>query len=198
MSKNFCASPLVQNIVSDIWMGRVVFSYPGAHALVKDDWKSREIAIYDPANAPLLDHYRLRVPRYRAILEFLDFALLLILFVLCVANKDLMKFSTMEILFIVFVFGLILDEFASCQEHGWTIYIASFWNGFDLAFIALFFIYLGLRIMGITRNGWYSDLAFDVLSCGACLLFPRMAFFAVSNNVVVLFVEHSFSILLGD
>ncbi|SRR5258708_14573542 len=86
MSKNFCASPLVQNIVNDIWMGHVIFSSPSTHALVKDDWKSREIAIYDPGNAPLLDHYRLRVPRYRAILEFLDFALLFILFVLCLAS----------------------------------------------------------------------------------------------------------------
>lgn len=29
-------------------------------------------------------------------------------------------------------------------------------------------------------------MAFDILSCAACILFPRLAFFAVSDNVVVL------------
>ncbi|KAF8339538.1 uncharacterized protein EI90DRAFT_3151052 [Cantharellus anzutake] len=210
-SKSFCASPLVQNVVNDIWMGRIIFSFPSTHALVKDNWKSREITLYDPGDAPLLDHYRLRVPRYRSILEFINFAALFTLFVLCLSNKDLTKFTTMEIIFIVFVFGFILDEFAASQEYGWTDAISNsprvnqqVWNGFDLVFstspvsaplvklfncpkVALFLTYLGLRVQGITHHdGWYSDLAFDVLSCGACLLFPRLAFFAVSNNVVVL------------
>lgn len=38
----------------------------------------------------------------------------------------------------------------------------------------------------ISGHTEYSDMAFDVLACGACILFPRLAFFAVSNNVVVL------------
>ena len=73
-------------------MGRVIFSFPSTHALVKDNWKSREIEIYDPSDAPFLDHYRLRVPRYRTILEFLNLALLLILFVLCLTSASVFFF----------------------------------------------------------------------------------------------------------
>jgi hypothetical protein len=46
-----------------------------------------------------------------------------------------------------------------------------------------------MRIKGLSYgNLASSEMAFDVLACGACILFPRLAFFAVSNNVVVLYV----------
>ncbi|KAG8769698.1 hypothetical protein FRC15_004441, partial [Serendipita sp. 397] len=65
--------------------------------------------------------------------------------------------------------------------------MANMWNGFDNAFIAIFLTYFGLRVKGITsQDDWYSDLAFDIMACGACILFPRLAFFAISNNVVIL------------
>lgn len=80
---------------------------------------------------------RLRVPRYRSILEFVDFAILLFLFVLFLNSKPAVllllaladtlyrqkKFDYMvwpEILFIIFAFGFLLDEFTAAQEHGWT------------------------------------------------------------------------------
>jgi hypothetical protein len=49
--------------------------------------------------------------------------------------------------------------------------------GFDLAFLAIFFSYLGLRGHGLwSGNPALSDLAFDILACGAAILFPRLAF----------------------
>lgn len=74
--------------MNDIWQGHVVFSVASTHALVQDNYKSREIELYDHRNAPFLDHYRLRVPKYRSIVDSVNFVVLLILFVLCLASKS--------------------------------------------------------------------------------------------------------------
>ena len=87
-SKEFTSSPLVNNIVNDIFMGRIVFSTPSAHALVRDNYKSREIEIYDPGTSPFLNHYRLKVPRYRAVLDFLNFGVLLGLYLICLSSMS--------------------------------------------------------------------------------------------------------------
>lgn len=68
-----------------------------------------------------------------------------------------------------------------------SVYIANMWNVFDTSFVVIFLAYIGLRIKGlVSGEPEYSDVAFDILACGACILFPRLAFFAVDNSVVVL------------
>ena len=64
------------------------------------------------------------------------------------------------------------------------------WNAFDFSFIVIFLAYLLLRITGLTQGDRKqslpessivintfsvssSSMAFDVLACGACILFPR-------------------------
>lgn len=74
--------------MNDIWQGHVVFSATSTRALVQDNYKSREIEFYDHRNAPFLDHYRLRVPKYRSIVDFANFVVLLALFVLCLSSKS--------------------------------------------------------------------------------------------------------------
>ena len=81
-AKRFLSSPLVQKVVNDIYRGRIVFSMTSHNSVLADNYKPRAIEIYDVHRAPFLDHYRLRVPRYGAILEFFNFAALLSLFVL--------------------------------------------------------------------------------------------------------------------
>lgn len=72
------------------------------------------------------------------------------------------------------------------------------WNAFDAAFLAVFFVYLAFRIRGLVGGDtYYSETAFDVLACAACILFPRLAFFTVSNNVVILYVAQLHVILLA-
>lgn len=80
------ASPLVQTVVNDIYSGHMVFSMTSKRSVLADNYKTRSIEIYDVRKAPFLDHYRLRVPRYGAILEFLNFALLLTTFLLCLSS----------------------------------------------------------------------------------------------------------------
>jgi hypothetical protein len=40
-----------------------------------------------------------------------------------------------EIIYILYTFGFILDEFASSKEHGWSVYSANAWNAFDLVYV---------------------------------------------------------------
>ncbi|KAG9039905.1 hypothetical protein FRB95_004377 [Tulasnella sp. JGI-2019a] len=186
-AKHFLASPLAQEVINEIWQGRVLVSASSSHSLLSDDYKRRPIATYhDAKGSPVLNHYRLRVPKYRAILEMVNFGILLTLFGLCIQNKEFERLGWTEIAFVVYAFGFLLDEFAAMQEHGWRVYVANMWNGFDLAFISLFLLYFGLRLRGVlTHNDYLNDLAFDILACGACILIPRVAFFFISNNVVI-------------
>ncbi|KAG8819153.1 hypothetical protein FRC17_010586 [Serendipita sp. 399] len=158
-SKHFLATPLAQTVINDIYTGRVVYSVASHRSLLADNYKQRQIEIYDPRHAPC------HLP----------------------PDKKFDSINLYELIFIVFSLSFALGEYAACREHGWEIYMANMWNGFDNGFIAIFLTYLGLRIKGVvSQDDWYSDLAFDIMSCGACILFPRLAFFAISNNVVIL------------
>ncbi|KAF5381962.1 hypothetical protein D9615_004249 [Tricholomella constricta] len=187
-AKAFLASPVSQNVVNDIYSGRIVFTLSANRSILADNYKPRAIELYDCRNAPFIDHYRLRVPFYGAMLEFLNFALLLIIFMLCLSNQDKTQITGWEMIFILFAGAFTLEEYTAATEHGWIIYIANvLWNVFDFSFVAIFLAYISLRIKGLSHNDIESsDLAFDILSCGACILFPRLVFFVISNNVVIL------------
>ncbi|KAL1759335.1 hypothetical protein FB107DRAFT_257575 [Schizophyllum commune] len=167
-AKKFLASPVTQKVINDIWSGRVVFSTENRASVLADNYKPRAITIYDHRTAPFLDHYRLRVPRYGAVLEFFNVGVLLFTFCLCILthNNDHVTFG--EILFIVFAASFI-------------------WNVLDSSFIVIVLLYLGFRIRGLVEGDPdISDTGFDILSTGACILFPRLAFFALKNNLVIL------------
>ncbi|WWD16005.1 hypothetical protein CI109_100429 [Kwoniella shandongensis] len=146
-----------------------------------------EVYVYNPYEAGWLDHQRLKVPKWRRSLEGLSFATLLVLFVWTLAARDLHQVNAIEIIYVIFSFGFILDEFAASKEHGWTVYSANAWNAFDMCYIAIFLLYFALRIFGLASHSPNtSDLAFDILACAACIIFPRLVFFVVKENVVIL------------
>ncbi|KAJ4488076.1 hypothetical protein J3R30DRAFT_3280335 [Lentinula aciculospora] len=195
-STRFLASPVAQKVVNDIYTGRVVFSTAATRSVLADNYKHRSIQFYDWRDAPFLDHYRwLRVPKYGAILEFLNFAVLLLTFVLCLSNRNSAETNLWELVFILFAVAFALEEYTASTEHGWgsecptllKLLLLCMWNVFDTAFLAIFCVYLVLRIRGIVDGDpASSEMAFDILACGACILLPRLAFFAVSNTVIVL------------
>ncbi|KAF9264785.1 receptor-activated Ca2+-permeable cation channel [Marasmius fiardii PR-910] len=191
-SKHFVSSPITQKVVNHIYSGQVVFSHTATRSILADNYKPRSIQIYDWTESPFLDHYRLRVPKYGAVLDFLNFAFLLMTFVLCLANKDVHAMNLWEYVFIVFGVAFALEEYTAAMEHGWIIYIANMWNVFDASFIVIFLSYLGFRLKGLAYGDYpqppddASETAFDLLAIDACILFPRLAFFAVSNHVVIL------------
>jgi hypothetical protein len=148
------------------------------------------VFLYDPRLNGWLDYTRLRIPKWRTWIEFLNFAILLVLFTWTLADMDIDHPKVPEIMFIIFTLGFSLEEFAASKEHGWTIYLASAWNAFDLSFIFVFFVYLGMRIYAaIAHDPQTAQLSFDVLSMGACILFPRIAFFFIRDNVIIISVS---------
>lgn len=186
-AKAFVASPIVQSIVNDMYTGRIFFTITANRSIVADNYKQRAIEVYDVRKAPFLDHYRLRVPRYSGILHFMKLAILLLVFVAFLQSEDTTYISFWEGVFLVFAVAFSLQEYTSTREHGWQIYISNVWNAFDTSFVVIFFIYLGLRIKGlILHDNDTSQLAFDILACAACVLVPRLAFYAIANNVVIL------------
>lgn len=83
-----------------------------------------------------LHSIRLRVPRYSAILRFVNIALLLVIFIACLwsrcsglalsqfcndfSAKDVHHVTFWESLFLVFAVAFTLQEFAASKEYGWT------------------------------------------------------------------------------
>lgn len=186
-AKTFLASAIVQSVVTDMYNGRITISIAGNRSMVPDNYKQRAIMLYDPRTAPMLDHYRLRVPRYSAILHFVNIAVLLVVFLACIWTQDVSHVTLWESVFLVFATAFTLQEYTASKEYGWAIYIANIWNVFDTSFVIIFLGYLVLRVKGLWDNdAKMSQLAFDLLACGCCVLAPRLAFCAISNNVVVL------------
>lgn len=65
--------------------------------------------------------------------------------------------------------------------------IATLPDGFDLAFILIYGVYLVLRVYGLRRGeAWARDSSLEILAMGAVGMFPRLAFVTFSNNIMIL------------
>src|SRR5208282_2438347 len=108
----------------------------------------RAATLYDPRDASLFKLSRLRVPRYRQFFSTLSLAILLGLF-LAVLSERSMKITTLEIVFWFWSAGFMLDEVVGFNEQGFSLYLMSFWNTFDLGILLLLIIYYSMRLYGI-------------------------------------------------
>jgi len=199
-AKRFLAHPLVVQHLEAIWNGSIVFhsaadsmhrrripmlytsygtngqsSAPSQHLPANN----RTATLYNPREASLFKLSRLRVPRYRNILSTMSFAILLVLFLAVLEDRPL-EITPMEILFWVWAAGYMLDEVIGFNEQGFSLYIASFWNTFDVGILLLLFAYLCLRLCGVAipddniNKIHITNTAYDVLATTAILLFPRL------------------------
>lgn len=137
----------------------------------------RSVTIYDPRDASLFKLSRLRVPRYRQFFSTCSLAILLGLF-LAVLSERSPDITPLEIVFWFWSAGFMLDEVVGFNEQGFSLYILSFWNTFDLGILLLLIIYYSMRLYGlfianVGRDDW-NDMAYDVLATNAVLLFPRL------------------------
>ena len=137
----------------------------------------RSVTLYDPKEASLFKLSRLRVPRYRQFLSTCSFAVLLGLYLAVLIERSL-TISSLEIIFWFWSAGFMLDELVGFTEQGFSLYIMSFWNAFDLGILLLFVCFYGLRLYGVLmpagRKQDVADMAYDVLAANAVLLFPRL------------------------
>jgi uncharacterized metal-binding protein len=190
-SKSFLSSSSCQKIVDAVYRGRITYTPTSFMDILPDRYKSRGISLYDPRKAPLFNQYRLIVPRTRNIIEACQFVVLLLLYVLTMANKsravgpEHLRFTVAELVFAVYGVGWCLDELASITEHGWTVHTENLWSFLDITFVLIFSTYFGIRMHGLTMDdGSVSKLALDVLSLGAPVLLPRMAFCLLPENML--------------
>lgn len=84
-SKSFLASSACQKVVDAIYRGKLVYTPNSFMDIIPDHWKKRPISLYDPRRAPLLNQYRLIVPRTRNLVELCYFVILLALFIAVVS-----------------------------------------------------------------------------------------------------------------
>ncbi|KAK4912582.1 hypothetical protein LTR66_017273, partial [Elasticomyces elasticus] len=190
-SKNFLSSSACQKIVDGVFRGRIVYTPTSFMDIIPDHYKHRGISLYDPRRAPLLNQYRLIVPRTRNIIDVCQFVLLLVLFMFTMYHKanttgpGHLRFSWYEIVFCVYATGWVLDEFASILEHGWKVYTENLWSFLDITFVFIFSAYFCIRMRGLALgSGETAKQALDMLSMGAPILLPRLAFTLMPENML--------------
>ncbi|CAG8974895.1 hypothetical protein HYALB_00006678 [Hymenoscyphus albidus] len=137
----------------------------------------RTVTLYDPRDASLFKLSRLRVPRYRQFFSTFSLAILLGLFVAVLSRRS-MDITLLEVVFWFWSAGFMLDEVVGFNEQGFSLYIMSFWNTFDLGILLFLIMYYSMRLYGlflvdIGKHEWNS-MAYDVLATTAILLFPRL------------------------
>ncbi|ORY85328.1 Saccharopine dehydrogenase-domain-containing protein [Leucosporidium creatinivorum] len=190
----FIKSQATQRVITAIWEGKIVYSSSSFINILPDRWKIQQINIYSVKDAPILDHYRLRVPKYRSMIDTGSFLVLFISFIAVIVdhhkradNLPVDALSLHEKWFFFYGLGYSLDKLASVTEHGWSVYASGLTNGLDLMTVPIIALSFVFRIHSVwTNQEWASEQGFAILSCAACLLFPRLAFAAVSNNVLIL------------
>ncbi|KAI2629671.1 nonselective cation channel [Hypoxylon sp. NC1633] len=184
-SKHFLSSTHCQKVVNAIYIGQVI--YTPTTFVIPDRYKQKPISLYEPREAPLLNQYRLIVPRTRNVLEIIQFLLLLTFYLLFMLERNPDTLSILEIAFSVYAFGWVLDQFATILAHGWNVYTQNLWSFLDVIFALVYWAYLILRIYGWNTNQPVpGQQALDVLAMGAPVLVPRLAFNLMSDNLVFL------------
>lgn len=118
-SKHFLSSTTCQRVISAIYEGRIIYTPSTQWNIIPDYYKLKPISIYDPRDSPLLNQYRLIVPRTRTILESIQFVILLSLYVAVMIVRDKERLTWVEISFMIYSFGWGLDQFATLLAHGW-------------------------------------------------------------------------------
>ncbi|KAJ7612493.1 receptor-activated Ca2+-permeable cation channel [Mycena polygramma] len=186
-AKRFIKSSSCQKVIDGIWSGRYVYQAESSHAILSDTYKRTPIHFYDPHKAPVLDHYRLKVPAIRSVLEYINFLILFVLFIVAIEMNELKRINSAELIFMIYALGFTLEKVAAMQEHGIKVYFKGTWNGFDMVFVAAYCCYAFLRIYGVYHDHtWSRSMGVDCLALIACLMFPRLAFVTLKNNLMVL------------
>jgi len=187
-AKRFIKSSPCQKVINAIWSGKCVYQAVSSHSILSDTYKRTPIHVYNPHTVPLLDHYRLKVPAIRSVLEYINFIVLFVLFIVAVELNERDCLNMWEVAFMIYSLGFSLDKVAAMQEHGIRVFFTGTWNGFDLAFITIFCTYAVLRVYGVYHpsGAWAKAVGVDSLALIACLLFPRLAFVTLKNNLMVL------------
>lgn len=134
----------------------------------------RTVTLYDPRHASMFKLSRLRVPRYRQFFSTCSLAILIGLFLAVLIQRS-NPITSLELIFWFWSAGFMLDELVGFTEQGFSLYIMSFWNIFDLGILVLLIIYYCMRIYTVFLVGSHDGVdAYDILAANAVLLLPRI------------------------
>lgn len=109
-SKSFLASSACQKVVDAIYRGKIVYTPTSFVDILPDHWKRRPISLYDPRRAPLLNQYRLIVPRTRNFVEVCQFVILLVLYLAVMAGREsrsTVSYEIIELIFDIYAIGWV-------------------------------------------------------------------------------------------
>ncbi|KAM0511152.1 hypothetical protein ACHAPE_010174 [Trichoderma viride] len=189
-SKTLMSSPACLRVVNAVYEGQVVYTPISFVDILPDHYKYHPVSLYDPRKAPLLNHYRLIVPKWRNLLESMQFMILLGLYILTMVNRSNPASQRLyESLFAIYTAGWILDEFAAIIEHGWAVHSQKTWSFLDVTFTIIFCAYLSVRVYDIWISVAHSldgtdSLALHILCVAAPVLLTRFAFSLMPDNIV--------------
>ncbi|KAJ7765480.1 hypothetical protein DFH07DRAFT_1015251, partial [Mycena maculata] len=194
-AKRFIKSSSCQKVIDGIWSYVLNSMSQNPRTDAVSTYKRTPIHFYDPHKAPLLDHYRLKVPAIRSVLEYSNFLVLFTLFIFAIEMNELNKINAAEALFMIYALGFTLEKVAAMQEHGIKVYFKGTWAMFNVVYVnltnpaavATYCFYAFLRIYGVYHDhAWSRRTGVDCLALIACLMFPRLAFVTLKNNLMVL------------
>ncbi|KAF2760801.1 hypothetical protein EJ05DRAFT_461371 [Pseudovirgaria hyperparasitica] len=186
-SKFFLSGSACRKVVDAVYRGRVVYTPTSFMDILPDYYKHKPVSLYDPRKAPIFNQYRLIVPRTRNLIEIFQFLILFILYGIAMHYRDHTQWTAPEVLFIVYAAGWVLDELLSILEHGWDVHTQNLWSFLDISFCVIYITYLTVRIHGwAVGNMEQCRQALDLLSIASILLFPRIAFNVVPDNMLFL------------
>ncbi|KAL1642746.1 hypothetical protein SLS58_005250 [Diplodia intermedia] len=186
-SKHFLSGAACSKVVDAVYRGRVVYTPIAFIDIIPDHYKHKPVRLYNPRRAPILNHYRLIVPRTRNVIDICQFLLLIALYAVTMTNRDHTQWTLYELLFAVYAAGWCLDESATILEHGWKVYSQNLWSFLDITFVIIYVAYISLRL-----HGWRNDdlelgrQALDILSVAAPILLPRLAFNMMPENMLMI------------
>lgn len=118
-SKSFLASSACQKVVDAIYRGKIVYTPTSFIDIIPDRWKKRPISLYDPRKGPLLNQYRLIVPRTRNLIEVVHFMILLGLYIAVMVGREsrmTTEYHPVEAVFGVYAAGWVSTNPPVCRS----------------------------------------------------------------------------------
>ncbi|KJZ69729.1 hypothetical protein HIM_10869 [Hirsutella minnesotensis 3608] len=182
-SKSFICSSACQRVVDAVHSGQVIYTPLSFVDILPDHYKHRPLSLYNPRDAPLLNHYRLIVPRIRAVVELVQYIILLVFFVLTMVHRHKI-FNEWELVFAIYTAGWVLQELASIIEHGWEVHTQNLWAFLDITFVVIYFIYVPARLYDFSIGRLDDGIGMHILCILAPVLLTRIAFNLMPYNIV--------------
>jgi hypothetical protein len=124
-AKKFLSQSPVQQVVTDIWNGDVIFwESLSIHAVKKARVYNKRVA--DPFT-------RLRVPKYQKVFQVLFFLAFLTLYYAVLVERNPRHITVTELVLYTFIAAFAYDEFGEIQDAGLMFYQTDFWSLWDIA-----------------------------------------------------------------